>query len=103
MSTKEAKCWFCRTDEEFTLYATAAEAKVAAEKELEWQRSMADDGWSDEVKSICWGEVYEVATQCKVQELCTDEDCENDDHWHGDDFDVYCEYELMAPGAEVPK
>ena len=41
----------------FELHATAEEAKNYAEKNLEFERDVAVEGWSDYVDQICWGEL----------------------------------------------
>ena len=44
----------------FERHATSDEARKSAEDELEWERDQADNGWSEEVTSICWGTVQEA-------------------------------------------
>ena len=38
-------------------HETAEEAKARAEKALDMDRDVAEDGWDDNVTDICWGEV----------------------------------------------
>jgi hypothetical protein len=48
----------------FSLHKTAEDAKKAAETALNEEAINAgDDGWSDEVTQICWGEIKEVAVE----------------------------------------
>jgi len=60
-------------DEGFGLHETEEEAKQAAQNNLDYERDMACDGWSDDVHSICWGEVKQhiVETMSRPR---TDED-----------------------------
>ncbi|MBI5611293.1 MAG: hypothetical protein HY902_20635 [Deltaproteobacteria bacterium] len=102
MTTKIVKSWFCRTPEGFELFETAAEAARTAQTALDFERGMADDGWSDEVTCICWGQVFQVATACDFKAVCTDDDCDDPDHDHVNvSMDETCDYQLMEPGTEV--
>ena len=38
-------------------HKTAEEAKLRAMKSLDLDRDYSDEGWSEEVTQICWGEV----------------------------------------------
>ena len=42
---------------QFETHATAEEAAKAADDHLEHFREEAPDGWSEEVTSVCWGEI----------------------------------------------
>ncbi len=76
----------------FTIHNTAEEAKKASEADLDCTRDYAsDDGWSDSVCHICWGEIKEVAT--KVNEMTKEEAYERG-IYVSSDFDFICDYQL---------
>lgn len=41
----------------FDFHDTAAEARDHAQKDLDYFRDEAGDGWDEEVESVCWGEI----------------------------------------------
>ena len=50
------------SDNGFSLFATAAEAKAMAEELIaEYREDAYDDGWSEDVESVCWGVVSQHA------------------------------------------
>ena len=49
-------------DEGFETHNTAEEAKKAADDSIDSFRDNAEDGWSEEVDQVCWGEVKEQST-----------------------------------------
>lgn len=53
-------------DAGFYTYPTAELAKEDAELWIEEYREAADDGWSEDVENICWGEIKQQATEIKT-------------------------------------
>lgn len=50
------------SDNGFSLFATAEEAEAMAEELIaEYREDAYDDGWSEDVESVCWGEVSQNA------------------------------------------
>ena len=48
----------------FTIHNNADEAQKAAENALaEEEKNCVDQGWSDEVTQICWGEIIQHVTE----------------------------------------
>ncbi len=50
-------------------HETEAEAKAEAENIIQEYRENADEGWSEEVSGVCWGEIkqkaFEESSECK--------------------------------------
>lgn len=66
----------------FDIYDTPKEAEAKAREHLNYYREEAVEGWSEEVKSICWGIVLEKVK--KISEEVTDNEA----------FDLIVEYEI---------
>jgi hypothetical protein len=79
----------------FNLHETEEKAKQAAQNNLDYERDMACDGWSDDVHSICWGEVKQhiVETMSRPR---TDEDI-----YVSDDLVTITNYGLVDVNAEL--
>lgn len=86
----------------FELHETAEEAKKRASKQLDLEAFYAaDDGWHEDVETICWGHVAEIATQTDREERPDDldEDGYSQDGSSWDDHEYRCNYQLMSPKA----
>lgn len=66
----------------FSFHTSEAEAKKAAEDSLECYRDVCSEGWPEEVESVCWGTVQEIAGM-------TNKRVDPSGH-----FDYLCDYEL---------
>ncbi|WP_279025531.1 hypothetical protein [Gibbsiella quercinecans] len=64
-------------------YPTAKKAQAEADAIIDSYREWADEGWSEEVKKVCWGEVKQHAVMCDERPA--------DD---GSDLDCMCDYRL---------
>lgn len=53
----------------FEQHDTAEEARKAAETALDHYRDQAADGWSEEVESICWGEIRGSVRETEREEV----------------------------------
>ena len=60
------------SDTGFEAHATKDEAVKAANDMIDYYRDNASEGWSDEVDSVCWGEIKQQSTSSEPIEL-TDE------------------------------
>jgi hypothetical protein len=70
-----------------TLHATAEEAKREAECSLDAIRDYAgEEGWDEDVESICWGKIEQVATACRERPAT-----------EGSPWDFIYDVELQAP------
>lgn len=66
-------------------YATAEEARLRAMENLELHRDeAADDGWSEEIGELCWGEIKQAAIETERK---------SDDSGK---FDYLCEWKLCS-------
>jgi hypothetical protein len=74
-------------------HATAEEAQAEAESQLDEERDLAGEGWSEEVGSICWGEVRQRA-------VCTEVPAEEGATFEGEPIDHYESYNLTDFPAE---
>ena len=61
-------------------HETAEEAKARAEKALDMDRDVAEDGWDDNVTDICWGEVKGRVVET-MRHPTTPEDNTDCDEW----------------------
>lgn len=52
----------------FNTHKTAEEAQEAAENYLDYYRDYADEGWSENAKQVCWGEIKAMASSYKTGE-----------------------------------
>ena len=75
----------------FATYKTEKEARESAENMLDDYRDDSQDGWSDDVESVCWGKIIEEA----VQFFCHKAP-------QGSQFDEICDYELKPVIEEAP-
>ena len=49
-------------DNGFSVFKTAEEAEALAENLLqEYREDSYEDGWSEDVESVCWGEILQYA------------------------------------------
>jgi hypothetical protein len=96
--------WFSRdADDCFDLHDTANEAKAAAEAALKWCREEAsgEEGWPEDTRRICWGEVCEAAKPRVIHAHdaeCRDEEGRLDCDYA--DWDETWEYDLTPPAAD---
>jgi hypothetical protein len=57
------------SDNGFETFATAAEAEAVAEDLISKYREDAyEDGWDDDVESVCWGRVSQKARAIRVSQ-----------------------------------
>ena len=70
-------------------HETAASAKARAEAALDGDRDYADEGWHEEVESICWGEIKGRVTETLRRPV----DPERDGNVG---FDEYVDYAVKA-------
>lgn len=82
-------------EEGFNLHETEAEAREHAQDALDAERETAgEDGWSDNVTDIGWGEVRGRVLETSRQEQCLKSNCDCDGY-HGRDFDAWVDYALV--------
>lgn len=72
----------------FETHATLEEAKKSADDSVDYFRNHSEDGWSEEVGQVCWGELKEQAT------MTDKEPCETGE------FEYRCNYELKPIGED---
>lgn len=91
-------------------YATREERDAAAEADLTAEREHAREGWSDDVRLICVGEVTARATKVNVRQKPEREDFEDGEagdeqyedamsEWPDECFDTTCDYELKPTAS----
>lgn len=63
-------------DNGYEEHDTAEQARAEAERALDWHRDQAryEDGWSEDVTSVCWGEVLERVAETDRGETDGDEE-----------------------------
>jgi len=69
-------------------HSTAEEARAAAESELDQERDLAGEGWSEEVGQICWGEVRQFAKESQTP-------AEEGAMFEGKPIDHYVSFDLV--------
>ena len=107
--------WFSYNpiDQDFVLHKSENAAREEAEGLLQLERDNASEGWSEEVDSICWGEVKNIAQISKLREIpkgiVVDEDTGlgSDGHDYSDIPEAYrndgiMDYALMPPKEATP-
>ena len=93
-------------DDEFTFHETAEEAREYAEGHLE---HATDDGYSDGIECICWGEIRERAIESNVrtvEELEASEDPDDQDlaqTLRRGGWDYTSDWDLVPVSDEVKK
>lgn len=81
-------------EEGFQLHETAVAARERAQEALDAERKIAlEEGWSDHVTDIGWGEVRGRVVEVSRQEQCLKSNCDCDGY-HGRDFDAWVDYRL---------
>ena len=89
------KLWFCYdpNGDGLTTYATAPEAKAAAEGALESERDNAPEGWSEDVHEICWGRLHGYIAQTECRPATPEDNTDADEYW---------DFELVDADVGVP-
>ena len=59
----------------FTNHDTAERAQKEAHDAIEYFRETADEGWSDETDSVCWGVILQEAKQTDARPVEADDKC----------------------------
>lgn len=90
--------------EGFEFHATEEAAKAAADKSLDFHKHEApDEGWSEDVDQICWGEIKECVRLTECIHRPPDHELDADDHdtagndWSNSDWDRIEKHELLPP------
>ena len=74
MSNITHKYFVYSADNGFEVFATAAQAEQVAEDIINQYREDAyEDGWDDDVESVCWGEVSKFSAMAPRSPLKLDE------------------------------
>ncbi|MGN5969555.1 hypothetical protein [Klebsiella oxytoca] len=71
----------------FTNHDTAELAQKEAQKAIDYFREMADEGWSDETDSVCWGAILQEAKQTDARPREEDDKC-------AEHIEYVCDYVL---------
>lgn len=86
--------FFCNTpDNGFETFDTEDEAKSNAQECIDYYRSEANEGWSDEVTQICWGKIEQQATEFDSKPLISELRSELN---IVAGIYIYCDYELQT-------
>ena len=74
---------------EFKFHETASQAQNAIEEALDYERSEAHEGWSDNMEQYCWGEIKQRVIET-MRRPRTD-----DDTFVSSDCDTIVDYGLV--------
>ena len=81
----------------FDTFETEKEARDAAQNDIDHYRNNAEEGWSEDVYSVCWGEIKQETI--KVNEKTTNE-AAKEGIFVPDSCDGYCDYKLTDLSGE---
>lgn len=76
-------------------HETAEAARAAAQEALDGERDHADEGWSEEVNDICWGEIVQCAVETSRRPFDPDKDAPT----CPGTFDEFVDYGLEYTGT----
>lgn len=79
----------------FETFGTEKEAKEYADAAIDYFRNAADadQGWSEEVEQICWGEIKEAAVKCDEK---TTAEAKAEGIYISSGCEGHCDYEIKV-------